>query len=122
MKRIVKKIAVGLSAVGMAGSSLIVAGAVLEPASAAGTCPNNNWSNVVNTRVNNNFSTGGVNIRTGDSVNCTPIGQGQPGHDTLLHCNNYNGSWNWNHLRDITNGKVGWVRVDNLDIWTINPC
>ncbi|WP_377324310.1 hypothetical protein ACFJIY_05775 [Pimelobacter simplex] len=117
-----KKIAVGLASVGFAASSLVAAGAALDAASAAGTCPNNNWYNAVNTRVNNNFAANGINIRTGDSVSCTSVGQGQTTHDTLLHCNNYNGSYNWNHLRDITTGKVGWVRVDNLNVWTLNPC
>ncbi|MFT4009371.1 MAG: hypothetical protein QM655_04940 [Nocardioidaceae bacterium] len=118
----IKKLLSSLLAVGFAASSLVFAQAVTQSASAAGSCPNNNWTNLDDNRVNNNFANNGVNIRTGDSVDCTSLGQGQKTHDTRLHCWTFNGTWGWNHLRDINTTVVGWVRDDQLNVVAVNYC
>lgn|SRR6478609_823181 len=117
-----KRISVAAPIVGIVATSAVMVGAAVQPASAAGSCPNNSWSNVVLLVKANNFSSNGVNIRTGDSIDCTSKGHGQRTHDTLIHCNSWNGSWNWNHLTNNNTGVKGWVRVDNLNTWIANPC
>lgn len=117
-----KKLALGLTSVGLMASSLVLSGAVLESASAAPSCPNNDWSNITDLRVNNNFRDAGVNIRTGDGTACTSLGHGQPSHDTRIHCYHHNGTHNWTHLRNITTGVSGWVRHRFLWVVSGNPC
>lgn len=113
--------AAALTAAALAVGAISTA-ATTPPASAAGTCPNNNWSNITDSLQTNNFRTGGVNIRTGDSVDCTSLGQGQTTHDTRLHCYSWNGSYYWDHLRNRNTGVSGWVREDNLWVVSFNAC
>jgi hypothetical protein len=117
-----KKIAVSASTTVLAAASLALAGATIDSAAAAGTCPNNDWSNITDVLVTNNFRNDGVNIRTGDSTSCTSLGQGQQTHDTRLHCYSWNGSNFWDHLRDRNTGVSGWVREDQLYVVSGNAC
>jgi hypothetical protein len=74
-------------------------------------------------RVNNNFRTNGVNIRTGPSTNCTSVGQGQATHDTVLHCFRIGtDGFIWTHLFDLDTGRQGYVRSDLLFVNSGNPC
>jgi hypothetical protein len=43
-------------------------------------------------------------------------------HTTRLDCYTLNGSVMWVHIRDITTGVVGWVRVDYLNVTTLSGC
>lgn len=117
-----RKICYGVAAVAIATASMGAMQGAVQPAQAAGTCPNNNHSNITDVRVNNNFTANGVNIRTGDSIDCTSKGQGQKTHDTRLHCYHWNGYHYWDHLRDITTSIGGWVREDHLAVVSGNAC
>lgn len=116
-----RKIAPVLAAAGLVTAPLAIVGATAGSASAT-SCPNNSWSNLTNALIGNNFRNDGVNIRTGDSSWCLSVGQGQRTHDTVLHCYSYNGAYFWDHLRDVSNARSGWVREDQLYIVSGNPC
>lgn len=117
-----RKIAGGIAAVTAVAGAVVLGQGALQSADAAGTCPNNNWANLTKATVYNNFAVNGVNIRTGDSTSCTSLGQGQTTHDTALHCYSYNGSYFWDHLKDLNTGTGGWVREGNLRVVSGNQC
>ena len=107
-------VAVSLATVGLIGVTPTVA--------SAASCPDNGWRNITQARVNDNFKGTGVNIRTGPSTSCTSIGQGQPTHDTVLHCYKVSGGYLWTHLYNLNTAKNGWVRGDLLHINSGNLC
>ncbi|MCX6397498.1 MAG: hypothetical protein NTV23_13515 [Propionibacteriales bacterium] len=117
MKKLLAAFAASLTATG----GLLAFGLTTQAADAA-SCPNNNWSNITQALVLNNFVNNGVNIRTGDSTSCTAVGQGQQTHDTVLHCRTWSGSSYWTHLWDRDTAKSGWVRNDQLWVTSGNPC
>lgn len=116
-KRLVSKLAVAILGVSVALAGI---GGV-ESAHAAGKCPNNNWSNIDKGRAKY-FQKNGVNIRTGNKKACRAVGQGQRSHVVVLHCARHNGTWWWWHLRDVTTGVSGWVRMDQLTVEHVTRC
>jgi hypothetical protein len=104
-------------------TTLVVGSGAVSPATAAGVCPNGNWSVKDGGQVANGFSANGVNIRTGDSTACTSKGQGQANHTVVLHCYvNNGGQYLWIHVRDLTIDVSGWVRIDQLTRPTERAC
>lgn len=57
----------------------------------------------------------GVNIRTGSSTSCTSVGQAQASHTLDYYCYTVgNDGYTWTYLKDLSTGKLGWVRDDLL--------
>ena len=60
-------------------------------------------------------TTDAANIRTGSSTTCTIVGSLLAGHRIDYHCFTHTSSGaTWSYLRDVTTGKMGWVRDDLL--------
>ena len=56
-----------------------------------------------------------VNIRTGSATTCTSVGQAQASHSLDFYCYTVgNDGFTWTYLKDITTGKLGWIRDDLL--------
>jgi len=49
-------------------------------------------------------------IRTGPSTRCTAVGSTQRGHRINYHCYVSGDGGTWTYVRDLTNGKRGWVK------------
>lgn len=60
-------------------------------------------------------TTNGVNIRTGSGTSCTSVGQAQTSHTLDYYCYTAgNDGFSWTYLKDLSTGKVGWIRDDLL--------
>jgi hypothetical protein len=66
----------------------------------------------------NSFTGNGVNIRSGPSSTCTPLGQGQRSHSVSSYCR----KGSWTAVFDHTTGIKGWVSEDFLDHFGVFPC
>ncbi|MGI8667888.1 MAG: SH3 domain-containing protein [Jatrophihabitans sp.] len=57
-----------------------------------------------------------ANIRTGSGLSCTAVGVLTTVQKADYYCYTvgYTTPYTWTYLRDVTTGKTGWVRDDNL--------
>lgn len=117
-----KKTFVAVSTATMLATAGLVGG-FASPAQAA-TCPDNGWWNITQALVHDNFDGTGVNIRSGPSTSCTVLGQGNPAHNTVIHCYKTNPSsgHRWTHVYLPATGVTGWVRNDYLHIASPHHC
>ena len=115
------KTARGLGALALVLSAVTL-GASDQPAFAAGSCPNNHFSNKDGQIWHNGFASNHVAIRNGNGGGCAIVGYGDVTDTTQVHCFTPNGDWLWVHLKDLTTGVSGWVRIDHLHYGSERGC
>ena len=113
-----RKLAFSVAAAVAISSGFAVA--VAQEAQAA-SCPDSGWHNYDNITATNILKAG-ANIRTGPSTTCTSVGQGQTSHSITLHCYKAGSGGYWDHVRDNTTGKSGWVSETAMNHYATNYC